>query len=313
MDLTEIDLNLLVFLDVLLRERSVSRAARRLGIGQPTLSKSLERLRGMLRDPLLVRTAGGMVATPRALELEAPVRRLLEELRTALAPRTGFDPATTTQSFRIATTDYAALALAPGIVARMRREAPSAELVVRGARFGELLDDLREGVVDLYVGLLNRPPEALYASRLFTDRFVCLVREDHPAVGRRLTLKQYVELPHLLVSPVGGGFVGWIDHELARLKLKRRIVLSLQQFLVAPHVVCESDLIVTLPERIARKAVAGLPVRVLSPPLKVPTLDVRQFWHARTHHAPSHRWFRALVAGVGRELERFEAAVAEPA
>ncbi len=313
MDLTDIDLNLLVLLDTLLRERSVSRAAKRLGIRQPALSKSLERLRRMLADPLLVRTAGGMVPTPRAMELEAPLRRLLEELRTALAPRTGFDPATTTQRFRIATTDYAAVALVPGVIARVRREAPSADLVVRSARFGELLDDLREGVVDLYAGLLSRPPEALYASRLFTDRFVCLVREDHPAVGARLTLKQYVELPHLLVSPVGGGFVGWIDHELVRLGLKRRTVLSLQHFLVAPHVVCESDLIVTLPERIARKAAAGLPVRVLSPPLKVPTLTVRQFWHARTHHAASHRWFRALVADVGHELEDSEATAREPA
>lgn len=304
MNLTDIDLNLLVLLDVLLRERSVSRAAKRLGIRQPALSKSLERLRGMLADPLLVRTGGGMVPTPRALELEAPLRRLLEELRTAIAPRTGFDPATTTQSFRIATTDYAALALVPGIVGRVRREAPSAELVVRNARFGELLDDLREGVVDLYVGLLSRPPEALYASRLFTDRFVCLVRGDHPSVGARLTLKQYIELPHLLVSPVGGGFVGWVDHELMRLGVKRRIVLSLQHFLVAPHVVCESDLIVTLPEHVARKAAAGLPVRMLSPPIKVPTLYVRQFWHARTHQAAAQRWFRALITSVGMQFER---------
>jgi DNA-binding transcriptional LysR family regulator len=313
MKLSDIDLNLLVLLDALLRERSVSRAAKRLGMRQPALSKALERLRKMLNDPLLVRTAGGMVPTPRAVELEAPLRRLLEDLHTAIAPRSGFDPATTTQSFKIAATDYAALALVPRIVARVRREAPSAELVVRNARFDDLLDDLRDGVVDLYVGLLNQPPAALYATRLLTDRFVCLVRADHPTVGARLTLKQYVELPHLLVSPVGGGFVGWIDHELARLGMKRRIMLSLQHFLVAPHVVCESDLIVTLPECIARKAAAGLPVRVLAPPVKVPTLHVRQFWHARTHQAASHRWFRALVAGVGGEFERAEETVGEAA
>jgi DNA-binding transcriptional LysR family regulator len=306
MDLADIDLNLLVLLDGLLRERSVSRAARRLGVRQPALSKALERLRRMLRDPLLVRTAAGMVPTPRALELEAPLRRLLEELRATLAPSAGFEPAATTHRFTLAATDYAALALVPGVVARVRREAPSAEVVVRNARFEELHDDLRQGVVDLYIGLLSRPPETLYAKPLLTDRFVCLVRADHPAVGARLTLKQYVELPHILVSPAGGGFVGWIDHELARRKLKRRIVLSLQHFMIAPHVVCESDLIVTLPECIARKAAAGLRVRMLSPPLKVATLEVRQFWHARTHQTPAHRWFRGLVAEVASGLARAE-------
>jgi DNA-binding transcriptional LysR family regulator len=246
------------------------------------------------------------------VELEAPLRRLLEELRATLAPSAAFDPGATTHRFTLAATDYAALALVPGVVARVRREAPSAEVVVRNVRFEELHDDLRQGVVDLYIGLLSRPPETLYAKHLLTERFVCLVRADHPAVGARLTLKQYVELPHILVSPVGGGFVGWIDHELARLKLKRRIVLSLQHFLIAPHVVCESDLIVTLPEWIARKAAAGLRVRVLSLPLEINRLEVRQFWHARTHHTPAHRWFRDVVAGVASGLER-KAASAVPA
>jgi DNA-binding transcriptional LysR family regulator len=301
--LEALDLNLLVALRALLAERHVTRAAARVGLSQPAMSHALSRLRELLGDPLLVRTPNGMRPTPRAEAMTAPLERALEDIGRLIASPAPFEPQRSTRKFRIAANDYMELVLFPRLLRRLWIEAPNID--VRIVNLAESVNtDLAEGRLDLAMGVVelsNDPPRGIRSEDLVSDGFVCVVREDHPVVKKRLSLDDFVALPHALVAPRGeGGSV--VDSALARLGKKRRVAVEIPHFLVAPHVVRETDLLLTLAARVAASLAPLLGLRRIPPPLELTTFTMVMQWHERQHVDPAHVWLRELIAMVAKDL-----------
>lgn len=307
-NVAEIDLNLLVALQALLTERHVTRAAARMGLTQPAMSHALARLRETLGDPLLVRTKTGLQLTPRAVALVEPLARVLAGAGELLAPPQGFDPKTSTRRFRIATSDYMEIVLMPALLELLGREAPGLDVVlVRHA--GKGVDQIEDGTADLIMippDRLDRRSAAIFAQRILAEKFVCVVRVDHPRIAKSakaLTLDRYVELPHVLVSPSGGG-AGIVDDALAKVGKTRRVAVVVPHFLVAPFLVERTDLVLTLAARIARSLAPAVNLRSLAPPpeLDLPGFEIRLLWHERDHADPAHTWLRERIAAVAKTL-----------
>jgi DNA-binding transcriptional LysR family regulator len=299
-----LDLNLLVALRALLAERHVTRAAARVGLSQPAMSHALARLRELLGDPLLVRTPNGMRPTARAEAMAAPLERALEDIGRLMTSPAPFEPRLSTRKFRIASNDYMELVLFPRLLRRLWTEAPNID--IRIVNLGESANaDLAEGRLDLAMGVVELaspgPPRGIRSQELVSDGFVCVVREDHPVVKKRLSIDDFVALPHALVAPRGeGGSV--VDSALARLGKKRRVAVEIPHFLVAPHVVRETDLLLTLAARVAASLAPLLGLRRIPPPLELTTFTMAMLWHERQHVDRAHVWLRELIAAVAKDL-----------
>lgn len=302
--IASIDLNLLVALDALLTERNVTRAAARIGVTQSAMSHSLKRLREMIGDPLLVRSQGEMVPTVRAETLAIPMRRAFREIESALAAPVPFNPKTATLRITIATSDYAEFVLLPRLVERLSREAPNVDVHVRQVET-EMLSGLRTGGVDLAIfPIFQQIPEAgFFTRRLFDDDLVCVMRKKHPLAKTKLTLARYLAASHVLIAPRGteGGI---IDDALARIKRKRRVAIMVPQFLIAPHLVTNSDLLLTLATRVARALERPLDLVMKPVPLEIhekqASFTMACVWHERTQNDPGHRWFRELLFDIAK-------------
>lgn len=298
-NLGAVDMNLLVALDALLAEQSVTRAARRVGLTQPAMSHALSRLRELLGDPLFVRTRAGMEPTARALALAPTLSRSLADIERAIAEPPRFEPAIAKRVFSIATTDYTEFILLPSLVPRLVREAPGVDLHVRNAPNG--LSELEQGTLDVVIRpSLAATKAGIHSEPLFEERFVCVVRRGHPLAKRKLTLDRYCRAAHVLVSPHGPRS-GFVDEQLEKVGRSRRVSLVLQHFLVAPHVIASTDLIATVGERIARAFERMLGLAVLALPLEVPPLALSQFWHERQQHDPALLWLRGELRAATQE------------
>lgn len=303
MNLRTLDLNLLRVLDALVAECHVTRAAERLHLSQPAMSNALARLRSAIDDPVLVRSKGGMVPTPRALALAEPVRDALASLEQALRAGVAVIPAELQQTITVAMADYYGLILLPPLLNRLRQEAPGVKLSVLNLNPATVSRELAEGHLDLALGILRHlVPDDLHSSFVFDDSFVCIARPAHPAVKGRLTLKKFLSLPHALISPRGGSFVGVVDEELAKLGLRREVVVSVPQFMLLPAVIRDTDLIATMPRRLAQHTITGYALQMLKPPVALAGYDVHQVWHPRTDADPVQQWLRGLVDEVARAL-----------
>lgn len=298
--LGSIDLNLLVVLEALLEERHVTRAAKRVGLSQSAMSHALGRLRELFSDPLLVRTGEGMQPTARALALSPGLGQTLTQLRGLLAPRPAWMPETARHAFNIATTDFGELTIVRPLLVRLSKEAPGIDLRVRVIA-GSHVSALSRGDHDLVL----TPPAVgertcgIYQRHLFRERFVVVARKGNPHVGKRLTLARYLSAPHALVSPRGTP-VGLVDELLEKQQLSRRVVVSVPHFLVVPHLVAATDLLVTLAERVARIFAELLPLELHPLPLALDGFAMSQIWHERTHGDPAQQWLRDLVAEVAK-------------
>jgi DNA-binding transcriptional LysR family regulator len=304
--LHRVDLNLLVALDALTRERSVTKAASRAGVTQSAMSHTLRRLRELFDDPLLVRGRGGMVLTPRAEALAVPLRSGLLSLARTLDEPEPFDPTHTTRTFRIVSPDLFDALVLPTLLRHIEKAAPSVDLAVVPMP-PRLSDALETGEVDLaiYPVLLGADSFELNAQvdsdlqrrTLFRDSFRCFVRRQHPLLeNKRLTCKAYTRLNHILVSPGGEG-PGVIDRALDAQGLQRRIALRVPHFATALEVLAQSDLVLTAPSSLEKCAAAnGLGSRPV--PLDVPEHAITMMWHPRFTEEPAHRWFRDLMTDV---------------
>ncbi len=293
MNVTALDLNLLRVFDAVLRDRSVTAAARHLGLTQPAVSNALARLRAQFEDALFVRTPGGMDATPYARELAEPVRQALALLESALAHGPGFDPTTATRAFRFYMSDLGQIEFLPPLVERAQRSAPSVRLEAVALEVEDIGDALATGALDLAVGFLPGLGPPIRRQPLFRDPYVCLMRADHPAAGARLTKKAFLESSHALVSYKGGHRV--IEEALERAGLARKIALRVPHFTVVPMVLERTDLILTLPLRIARVYERQGAFRFLPPPVPIPAADVGAHWHERFERDPGNRWLREMI------------------
>jgi DNA-binding transcriptional LysR family regulator len=302
-NLAAVDLNLLVTLEALLAERSVTRAARRLGLSQPATSHALQRLRDLFGDPLLVRVPGGLQATDRALALAGPLAQALEAVRRTLDGPAAFDPGSARRTFAVATADHGSFVLLPELWATLNAEAPGVDVTVRVDSIDQGRRELADGELDLLIGPYHRESAGFYRQRLLHERFVCVLRRGHPAARGGMGLDEWLALPHLLVSPQGRpGSV--VDTALAAMGRARRVGLMVPQFLVAPHVVAASDLVWTAPERMARAYTALLPLTVLPVPIPLEGFTVWQSWHERRHRDPGHAWLRSRVRAVAASSRR---------
>jgi len=312
--LSRIDLNLLVAFDALAREGSVTRAAQRVGLTQSALSHALRRLRELLDDPLLVRGQKGMVLTPRGEALVMPLRSGLVMLAHALSEPSAFAPASAQRTFCLASPDLFDAVVVPPLLLRVRDQAPGIDLSIVPVNDPQMPARLETGDVDFAVvpeveRSRTAPPQpaaqGLVRKRLFRDRYVCLLRADHPALrGKRsLSLEQYVALPHLLVAPRGAG-LGPIDEALDTRGLRRRIALRIPNFLTGMAIVAESDLVLTAPSALAALAAHHTGIATLRPPLPLPEHSVNLIWHERFSNDPGHRWLRELIAQVAEKTPR---------
>jgi DNA-binding transcriptional LysR family regulator len=301
MNLRRLDLNLLVVFDAVMLERSVTRAAERVFLTQSAVSSALGRLRHQLDDELFIRGPGKLRPTPRALELEEPVRALLAELQEVLAP-SQFDPASETRSFTIATNDYFTAVVAPPLARRLARSAPGIDLriVPTAGRPLEMLD-AREA--DLVCTSWSKPPERFAIETLVQDDYVCVVRKDHPFAAKPPTLAQFAKAKHLLVSPRGDAR-GFVDEKLAEKGLTRRVSITVNHFAAAPQIVAESDAVLTVPRLIAQRFASPRTTATFDCPVSAPAALGRMsmIWHDRLARHPAHAWLRETMLEVGRSL-----------
>lgn len=292
-DIRTLDLNLLKALDALLDERNVTRAAARLGVTQPAMSGMLTRLRETFDDPLFARAQRGIVPTPRALEIAAPLRQVMSELEALMLPA-DFDPETAERTFTIAATDYASRAIAVPLLSALKQRAPRLRVALVPVDDAQMQAQLERGAVDLALLTPDSTPADLHARHLFDERYVCVLRDGHPAMqGRkRLSVNQWCALDHALVSYAGDLFRGVTDEALARVGKQRRVSLSVQSFLILPDILRASDMVAVVPSRLVK----GMPGLVtFEPPVEIPGFTKVAAWHARTHRDPAQRWLRELL------------------
>lgn len=301
------DLGQLTSLDALLQEGSVTAAARRVGLSTPAMSHALARLRERLGDPLLVRAGRAMVLTPRAEGLRPRIHTLVTEARQALLPQAPFAPRDLARSFVVPSTDYVLAVLGPTIDRLLWAEAPGVDL-----RFVPNAQDdasrLREGSADLAVGIYGDLPPELRQRQLLTDRFVCVVRADHPSVGKRLTLRELTTLPHVQIAPRGTPG-GYIDDVLREKGLTRRVARAMPSFLSALQLVARTDYLLVVSERVARQLAGELGLRVLEPPLRLRPYALSLVWHPRFDGDFGHAYLREVFLRAAGQVaaERHEA------
>ncbi len=305
-DLRNFDLNLLIAFDLLMEERNVSRAAERMFVSQSAMSHILQRLRQQLDDPVLVKTPRGMKPTARAKALTEPVRTVLREIEGLIRPADEFDPGTSQRRFVIAATDYMDFLVVPPLVERIARHAPNIDIHIKrtDVRFPE--NELENGDLDVVLGfdVMLKPAGYLKRDILFTDRMTCLSNNDYaPAEGGTLSLEEYIAMKHLLISRTGTR-IGMVDEWLAAQGLERRIALIVPHFLSAPFIVAKTDMLLSLPLRIAEQFVRLAPLKILPVPIDLPDYDLVMVWHPLREKDPAHRWLREQILATCAGLEQ---------
>jgi DNA-binding transcriptional LysR family regulator len=298
MDITRLDLNLLITLEALLEERSVSRAARRLQLSQPALSAQLARLRTMFGDPLFVPSHRGMTPTPLSLQLHAPLRDALARLHDVVTTARAFDPARDDFTVRVAASDYVQAALLLDFIVALRLRAPGLKVALRTIDPLRLAAQLEQGEVDLAMLTPENIAGTLRSRPLFEERYRFIARKGHPALRRKLDAGRYSELEHVVFSPVGGGFTTSVDALLAAQGHQRRVAVSTSTFRAALDLVERSDLVALMPSRLLRGR-TGL--RAQEPPLAVPGFAIHLAWHDRTHRDVAQRWVREQLTAFAAE------------
>ena len=293
MNLRTVDLNLLVALDALLSELHVTRAADRVGLSQPAMSNALSRLRHVFRDELLVRTASGMQATPRALELAGPTKLILRQIERMLESETEFDPARAERSFTLRLSDLLSLLLLPELLRRLGERAPGIALDVLHLSPARTVEALENDEIDLAVSMGLKPSNAIRTQVVLPDRMVSVMRAGHPLAGAPLTLDAFLAARHLKVS-MSPTDLRFIDDVLAGDQLKRDVALNVPHWLTVPHVLATTDLLSVMPGRLAT-ALSGYGLTVRDLPFASAPFDWTLYWHRRHEENQAIRWLRELI------------------
>ena len=294
MQLKDIDLNLLVILHELFKARSVSRVAEQLGSSQPAVSNALARLRKLLGDPLFVRTPAGMLPTPFAAQLAEPVARALAAIHGALNQRTAFEPSHSERVFTMGMTDIGEIYFLPTLMRAIAQAAPGVSVSTVRNTAVNLKEEMELGHVDLAIGLLPQLKSGFFRRRLFTQRYVCLFRKGHRLDKRRLSLREFSAAEHVVVESQGTGH-GKVDELLARRGVERKVRLTVPHFVAVGHILRHTDMVATVPERLAQALVEPFGLRYAAHPAPVPEIAIHVFWHAKVHKDPANQWLRNLV------------------
>lgn len=297
---SSIDLNLLSVFQEVYRERQISAAARRLGLTQSAVSNALARLRRTFGDELFVRTAYGMQPTPLAQQMAEPIGAAMAQVALALSQRSRFDPATGARRFTLAMTDVGEVYFMPVLIERCRTVAPNVEIASLRANGLTLKDDMETGRVDLAIGAFEHVSEALYHRALFRQPFVSMFRKDHPLAKGKVDLERFVAAPHLIVDAAQSPY-DRINGLLEKAGVTAGARFRVPHFTAVPYIVSTSELVVTVPQKLAESAASPFGLKWIEPPLALPALQTNVFWHRRFNHDPGIQWLRGLIADVFAE------------
>jgi DNA-binding transcriptional LysR family regulator len=292
-----IDLNLLAVFQEVYRERQISGAAKRLGLTQSSVSNALARLRRIFEDELFVRTAHGMQPTPFAEEIAGPLGVAMAQVTLALNQRSQFDPATSNRRFVLAMTDVGEVHFMPALIERCKLVAPQVQLSSLRAGSVALKEELESGRVDLAVGPFDNISEALYQRLLFRQPYVSMFRAGHPLARGKVTLDRFVAAEHLLVDATDSPY-DRINQLLEQAGIGTSTRFRVPHFTAVPYIVGSSDLVVTVPQKLAERAAQPFRLKWIVPPLALPELQTNLFWHRRFNQDPGSQWLRALLVDV---------------
>lgn len=310
MNVRQFDLNLLVTLHALLLERSVTRAAQRVHLSQPAVSNSLKRLREVFGDPLMIRTPRGMELTPRAASLLEPVQDALKRVDRLLATDSAFDPAMADLTLHIAVSEYVAFVLMPSLLQDLRATAPGIRLVVKDVDRDDPLYALRHGKVDLMAAFIPDPPPDLAAKTLFRDSWVCIYRKTPGAPPKRLTRRMFSSAAHISLptSASGTGATAYSHRVLRESGVDTCIAVSMPHYLSIPQVVSSTDLLMTIPSRLARSLARQVPLGISKLPVRIPGFAISLLWHPRTESDSAQAWVRERLVAAARRVAAAKAA-----
>lgn len=291
--LQDIDLNLLIVFQLMYRERKTGVVAEQLGLSQPAVSNALARLRKVLNDELFERTARGMRPTPYADNIAESVGYALSTLQDGLNFEERFDPAKSDRTFSVSMTDLGEMYMLPRLISYLAQHAPQISISTVRDTGRPLKEEMESGVVDLAVGLLPQLEAGFYQRRLFDQDYVCLMRKGHPLAQGELTLERFSEAQHIVIEARGTGH-GRIEELLKRSGVNRIVRLNLPNFMSAPYIVAETDLIATVTEKLALQTAGKLGLVAHPNPVQLPSAQINLFWHRRFHQDTGNIWLRNL-------------------
>ncbi|HSH88508.1 MAG TPA: LysR family transcriptional regulator [Ramlibacter sp.] len=301
----KIDLHLIRVLHTVLTERSVSRAAIRLGMYQPAVSAALKRLRELSGDPLLVRSGSGMVPTDAGLRMVEPSASILRAAEVLFTGARGFDPQSSATTFRVAASDYLDPVFLPQLVSQIKAHAPLCHIEIHPlSADSDYQAHLANGEVDVVIGNWLKPPDELHLGKLFADDVVCLVSKDHPAARRGWTQESWLDAEHIAPTATHPGARGVIDDHLESLGFSRNITARSAHFGLIPAMVASSLLVLTTGRQYCERFTDSLPVKILDCPIAFPQLMYYQLWHERTHASASAVWLREQVKTAAAALRK---------
>ena len=294
MELKDIDLNLLVIFNQLLTERKVSKVAENLGLGQPAVSNALARLRKLFGDELFLRTSSGMQPTPFADQLAESIGYALGMIHGAVNARNSFDPASSKRSFSIGMTDIGEIYFLPLLMQRLQQVAPSVSIsTVRNTAIN-LKDAMEAGHIDLAIGLLPQLKAGFFQRRLFSQQYMCMFRKGHPLDKKKILQSEFFAADHVAIVSAGTGH-GQVDEILDNSSPQRRVKLKVPHFVAVGHILQSTDLVATVPERLAERMARPFNLKYVPHPVKLPQIAINLFWHAKYHKDPANQWLRGLI------------------
>ena len=296
-NLRQLDLNLLITLDVLITEASVTRAAKRLNMSQSAMSYSLKRLRTILQDEILIRTSREMEVTPYAQQISDRLRKILLEIQSTLLVKETFNPSTAEDIFKIAVSDYVEATIGPHLLQQLTNQAPS--MRIRVSNFGKetVMTALDNNRIDLVINP-NLPLKSWHMKEdLYQEDFVCVVRGDESLT--ELSRADYLERSHILVS-LRDDFQGKGDEILKQQQQSRQVVWSTTHFITVPFLLANSDCVALLPRRMAQQCAKAMNLKLLPPPIAIEGFTISMVWHQRHDNNPAHEWLRQqIIAATG--------------
>jgi DNA-binding transcriptional LysR family regulator len=294
MELKDIDLNLLLVFNKLLAERRVSKVAEALGMTQAGASNALKRMRILLGDELFVRTARGMEPTPYALRLAEPIGYALSTVHDALNEVNHFDPQGSKRRFTIGMSDIGELYFLPRLMEVLRKQAPGVTVSTLRNTSVNLQDEMEAGHVDLAIGLLPQLKSGYFQRRLFRQRYVCMFRKGHALDKASMTVEEFSGADHVMVVASGTGHA-IVDQSFDRLGIERNIALTVPHFVAVGHILSNSSMIATVPERYAMACEKPFGLKYLTHPVQLPEININVFWHAKFNKDPANKWLRSLI------------------